>query len=93
MDDSNKCGNCLYWRRKGDTMTGKCHRHAPRRISSKDSGYVNDWALTNEDDFCGDFGTGSPVTRKADKTESVPIKEIFTPKQHRSPLEDSQPRH
>jgi hypothetical protein len=93
MDDNNKCGNCFYWKRKGSTMTGKCHRHAPRRIPTKDSGYVNDWALTNEDDFCGEFSPGSPGIRKADKPESVPIKEIFTSKQQRSAFEDSQPRH
>lgn len=73
-------------------MTGRCHRHSPRRIPTKDSGYVNDWALTNEDDFCGDFGPGIQGIRRADKPESVPIKEIFTPKQHRSSLEDSQHR-
>lgn len=73
-------------------MTGKCHRHAPRRIPTKDSGYVNDWALTNEDDFCGDFGPGTPAAVKAEKPESLPIKEIFTPKQQRSVLEERQPR-
>jgi len=91
MEESNKCGKCHYWKRKGSTMTGKCHRHSPRRIPSKDGGYVNDWALTNEDDFCGDF---SPVASKAGKTEKpqpLPIKEIFKPKQQ-LPIEDAQPR-
>ena len=92
MDDGNKCANCLYWRRKGDTMTGKCHRHAPRRISSKDSGYFNDWAVTNEGDFCGDYSSGTPAAGKAEKPESLPIKEIFTPKEQRSSVEDRQPR-
>lgn len=73
-------------------MTGKCHRHAPRRIASRDSGYVNDWALTNEDDYCGDFGPRTAGIRKADKPESVPIKEIFTSKQQQLPIEDTQPQ-
>lgn len=90
MDDSNKCGYCLYWRRKGNTMTGKCHRHAPRRISSKESGYVNDWAVTNEVDFCGDFSPHTPGISKAEKSESVPIKEIFTPKGQRLSIKDRQ---
>ena len=70
-------------------MTGKCHRHSPRRIPSKNGGYVNDWALTNEDDFCGDFSP-KPLEAKAKKPESVPIKEIFTTKQQ-LPIEDRQP--
>ena len=73
-------------------MTGKCHKNAPRRIASRDSGYVNDWALTNEDDFCGDFSPEAPGTGNAEKSESVPIKEIFTPKQHWSVPEESQPQ-
>jgi hypothetical protein len=81
MDGSNKCGNCLYWKRKGSTMTGKCQRHAPRRIPSRDSGYVNDWALTNEDDFCGDFSPAAPTAGKTEKHQSLPIKELFTSKQ------------
>ncbi|MHC4207802.1 MAG: hypothetical protein ACYSTT_24370 [Planctomycetota bacterium] len=92
MDDSNKCVNCLYWRRKGNTMTGKCHRHSPRRISSKESGYVNDWAVTNEGDFCGEFSPTTPAAGKAEKPESLPIKEIFTPNERRIPLEEKQPR-
>jgi hypothetical protein len=74
-------------------MSGKCHRHAPRRIPSKDSGFVNDWAITNEDDFCGDFSPGTPRIGKAEKSESVAIKEIFTSKEQRLSLEDRQPRH
>lgn len=73
-------------------MSGKCHRHSPRRIPTKDSGYVNDWALTNEDDFCGDFSPGTPTAGKTEKLESLPIKEIFKPKQQRLSVEDSQPR-
>jgi len=92
MDGSNKCGNCLYWKRKGNTMTGKCQRHSPRRIPSKDSGYVNDWALTNEDDFCGEFGPRTPTAGKTEKPVSLPIKEIFTPKQRQLPIEDTQLR-
>jgi hypothetical protein len=92
MDDSNKCGKCLYWRRKGNTMTGKCHRHSPKRIPSKDSGYINDWAMTNEDDFCGDFSPGTPGAGKAEKPKSMPIKEIFKPKERQLPIEDRQPR-
>jgi hypothetical protein len=93
MDDNNKCESCLYWRRKGVTMSGKCHRHAPRRIPSKDSGYVNDWAMTNQDDFCGEFSPAAPTSTKAEKSESVPIKEIFKPQQKQQPsLEGTQPR-
>jgi hypothetical protein len=92
MDDSNKCGNCLYWKRKGNTMTGKCHRHAPKRIPSKDNLNVNDWAVTNEEDFCGDFAPHTPRTGPAEKRESLPIREIFTPQQQRLPIEDTQRR-
>jgi hypothetical protein len=92
MDDSNKCGSCLYWRRKGNTMTGKCHRHAPKRIPSKEGIYVNDWAVTNEGDFCGDFGPAAPPAGKPEKPESIPIKEIFTSKPRLSPLEERRPR-
>lgn len=92
MDENNKCGNCLYWRRKGNTMTGKCHRHAPRRIPSKESIYVNDWAVTNEGDFCGDFGLCTPGAGRAEKSESIPIKEIFTPKDGRLSIEENLPR-
>lgn len=92
MDDSNKCGHCLYWKRKGNTMTGKCHRHAPRRIASKDSSYVNDWANTNEDDFCGDFSPGTSKAGKTEKPQSLPIKEIFPPKPQQLPIEDTQPK-
>ena len=67
MDDNDRCGNCLYWRRRGDTMSGHCHRHAPSKIPSKDGGFVNDWALTNEDDFCGDHSPGTPRTDKPSK--------------------------
>ena len=93
MDDSSKCRDCLYWKRKGDTMTGKCHRHAPKRIPSKDSVYVNDWAVTNEDDLCGDFSPGTPGISKPEKPESVAIKEIVTPKERRFSLDDRQPQH
>jgi len=89
MDDNNKCGNCLYWIRKGVTMTGKCHRHAPRRIPSKDGGFVNDWAMTNQDDFCGEFSSAPPSARKAKKPKSIPIKEIFKPQQQLG-VEDTQ---
>jgi len=73
-------------------MTGKCHRHAPKRIPSKDSGYVNDWGVTNQDDFCGEFIPGTPEKGEIEKSESMPIKEIFTPKEQRSSIEDKQPR-
>jgi hypothetical protein len=92
MDDINKCGNCLYWRRKGNTMTGKCHRHAPRRIPSKEGIAVSDWAVTNESDFCGDFGPTAPAAAQAQKPQSIPIKEIFTPKDKRLSIEDNLPR-
>jgi len=91
MDERNKCEKCLYWKRQGSTMTGKCHRHAPRRIPSRDSGYVNDWANTNEDDFCGDFGPRTPTANKTDKLELLPIKEIF-PQKQQLPIEDRQPK-
>jgi hypothetical protein len=74
MDDNNKCRNCLYWRRKGSTMSGKCHRHAPKRIPSKDSGYVNDRAVTNEEDFCGDFNPRYSKNRQSWKTWSSSYK-------------------
>ena len=80
MDENSKCGNCLYWKRKGNTMSGKCHRHAPRRIPSKDSGYFNDWAVTNEDDFCGDFGSGTPKMDKAGKSPESVLEKITLPK-------------
>jgi hypothetical protein len=93
MDESNKCGGCLYWRRKGVTMSGKCHRHAPRRIPSKDSGYVNDRAMTNQEDFCGEFSPAAQPAAGAEEPESIPIKEIFKPQQKQQPsFEDTQPR-
>jgi hypothetical protein len=70
-------------------MTGKCHRHAPRRIASRDTGYVNDWANTNEDDFCGDFSPAAPTADKTENPEPLPIKEIFKSKQQ-LPIEDTQ---
>lgn len=73
-------------------MTGKCHRHSPRRISSKDSVFVNDWAVTNESDFCGDYSPATSPAGKAEKPESMPIKEIITPKERRLPLEEWQTR-
>jgi hypothetical protein len=48
-------------------MSGHCHRYAPKRIPSKDGGFVNDWAVTNEDDFCGDHSPGTPKTGKSPK--------------------------
>ena len=71
-------------------MTGKCHRHAPRRIPSRDSGYVNDWANTNEEDFCGEFSPRTPAD-KTGELELLPIKEISPPKKQ-LPIEDTQPK-
>ena len=93
MDDNSKCKNCLYWKRKGATMSGKCHRHAPKRIPSKDGGFVNDWAMTNEDDYCGEHSPHTPRIGKAEKPGAVAIKELLTPKERRFSLDDRQPRH
>ena len=80
MDDNSKCGNCLYWKKKGNTMSGKCHRHAPKRIPSKDGGFVNDWAVTNEDDYCGEHSPHTPGTGKAEKPPEEILERLTLPK-------------
>jgi hypothetical protein len=61
-------------------MSGKCHRHAPKRIASKNGGFVNDWAVTNEDDFCGDFSSGTPRAGNAEKSSEGVLEKLTLPK-------------
>ena len=74
-------------------MSGKCHRHAPKKIPLKDGSLVKDWALTNEDDFCGEHSPGTPRNGKTEQPGAVAIKELLTPKEQRFSLDDKQPQH
>ena len=55
MSEAQACGTCYYW----EEQSRRCRRYAPRAIpgsSECSDGRQNAlWALTNAEDWCGDY--------------------------------------
>jgi len=58
----HKCEDCKFWEEEGDGQ-GWCLRYPPVAITNEQSGVVNlvnNWPLTMEDGWCGEFKAKSP---------------------------------
>ena len=57
--DRGRCERCRYWHRL-DTNPGQgeCRRHAPWPEAFESIHMMAAWAVTNRDDWCGEYRSG-----------------------------------